>query len=367
MRANPLWLGRSLLAVWRRVTNQSAWENAFFRGDRFFVAFGALYVRSSRWTSDIDTTLREHIPRMSRGSAFLRWGIGRPSQNPAVLIDGLGRFGNSIAQTLNALEIARKLRSRAVLYHRFDAIQNGTVDLGGDISLERVSPFLIARGRAPRIVWRTSAMTPAILFCNPCDESFEEPRVALRDATRVQEFSYANNRVDHELTIHVRGGDVFSHNPEEMYGQPPWAFYLRVLESQPWERVVLVSEDAKNPVVALIENWCLQHEIPILNSGDSFPAALHAISKGRYLVSSTGTFLPAIAFLAGGERVLFQFHVEPSPFVCKKTTSVRVVKDHSEHYVKSVMSHNWENSEIQKSLMVSYPRDNLSDVIWDEE
>lgn len=367
MRANPLWPGRSLLAVWRRVTNQSAWENVFFRGDRFFLAFGALYVRSSRWTSDVDTTLREHIPHMSRGSAFLRWGIGRPPHNPAVLIDGLGRFGNSIAQVLNALEIARKLHSPAVLYHRFDAIRNETVDLGGNISLERVRPFPVARGRAPRIVWRTSAMTPAILFCNPCDELFEKPRVALRDATRVQELSNTTDHADRELTIHVRGGDVFSHNPEEMYGQPPWAFYLRVLESQPWERVTLVSEDDRNPVVALIKKWCLQHEIPILNSGDSFSAAVQAISKGRNLVSATGTFLPAIAFLAGGERVLFQFHVEPSPFVCRKITSVKIVKDHTEHYVKAVMSHNWENSEIQKSLMVSYPPDNLSDVIGDEE
>lgn len=366
MRPRRRWARRPAQRLWRRVTDRSAWGNVVFRGERFFLAFGGLYVRSSRWTTDVDTNLRNHIPHVARGSAFLRWGVLRSPQNLAVLIDGVGRFGNSIAQVLNALEIARKLQSRSILYHRFDAIQNDSVDLGNNISLERVRPFPVARRRPPTIVWRTSAITPAILFCNPCEEWFEKPRIALRNATRVRKFSGTPKQVNRELTIHIRGGDVFSRNPEEMYGQPPWAFYQRVLESQRWERVVVVSEDDRNPVVDHIAQWCLQNGIRPVNAGGSFSSAVEAISMGRNLVSATGTFLPAITYLSGGERVLYQFHVAPSPFVCNRITTVKVVRDRSEHYVKSVMSNNWENSESQKILMVSYPLENLSDPIGEE-
>lgn len=366
MRDKPPGAGKPPLALWRKLTNRSAWGNLFFRGNRFFLAFGGLYVRSPRWTSYVDTILRNHIPQMAKGAAFVRWGVTRTPQNSAVLIDGVGRFGNSIAQVLNALEIAHKLESPAVLYHRFDAMRNESVDLGDGVSLERVKPFRCDRRTVPKIMWRTSAITPSILFCQPCEERFNKARAALREATGVQELLTTSNQTDRELTIHVRGGDVFSEGPEEMYGQPPWAFYLRVLESQRWERVVVVSEDDRNPVVALIEKWCLQNDVKSVNAGGSFSSAVEAISRGRNLVSATGTFLPAIAYLSGGERVLFQFHVKPSPFVCSKNTTVKVVKDRSEHYVKSVMSHNWENSEPQKILMVSYPLENLSDLIGEK-
>jgi hypothetical protein len=303
---------------------------------------------------------------MAKGAAFVRWGVARTPQNSAVLIDGVGRFGNSIAQVLNALEIAHKLESPAVFYYRFDAIRNESVNLGNGVSLERVKPFRWARRTVPKIMWRTSAMTPSILFCQPCDERFNKARAALREATGVQELLPSPHQTDRELTIHVRGGDVFSEGPEEMYGQPPWAFYLRVLESQRWDRVVVVSEDDRNPVLAYITQWCLQNDIKSVNAGGSLSSAVEAISRGRNLVSATGTFLPAIAYLSGGERVLFQFHVEPSPFVCSKITTVKVVKDRSEQYVKAVMSHNWDNAESQKALMVSYPLENLSDLIGEK-
>ena len=334
-----------------------------FRGNTWFLAFGGIYFRSATTTAAINSALRAPLPGMSNGLAFVRLGAVGSDNGTSVLIEGMGRFGNSIAQVLNALEVARHLDSLSVLYHRFDAVRNRPLALGHDISLKKLPLVSPSKRSSPRTIWRTSAITPAILFCNPCEEWFNEPRLALRDATSVGNFSGADNPEDLKLTIHIRGGDVFSNVPEEMYGQPPWAFYQRVLESEKWNQVVLVTEDENNPVVAPIAKWCAQNMVSLLRTGESFLSAIEAISKGSHLVGSTGTFLGAITYLSGGSRVLFQFDEEVSPFVCRQLVKVHTVRDEAREYVESVMSENWKNTHFQRQLMVSYPISKVSGVI----
>ena len=358
---------RSLANVWKRANNVAVWENILFRGDNWFLAFRGIYIRSGPKTAAIDASLRANLPGMSAGVAFVRLGTLRTAGNTAVLIDGVGRFGNSIAQVLNALKIARNLKSKSVLFHRFDAIDNSVIDLGDETVLRKLPLNRSCERYFPHTIWRTSAITPRVLFCDPCDESFEKPRTALSKATYVGSFLGPEPIEALTLTIHVRGGDVFSDNPEELYGQPPWAFYQRVLESQKWNRVIMVTEDEANPVVTRITDWCVLRGTPLRRTGDSFTSAIEAISQGTHLVGGTGTFLGAIIYLSGGTRVLYQFEVDGSPFICHKQVSVLTVRDEAGEYVESIMRGNWKNTPVQRDLMISYPLSKLSGVTGQQQ
>lgn len=349
--------------LWSRARNFAAWENILFRGDTWFLAFGGIYIRSSRRTDEIDGRVRSVLPGMSAGAAFVRLGSVRTTGPTAVLIEGMGRFGNSIAQVVNALEIARNLESKSVLFHRFDAIRNSVVDLGHEILLRKLRLAPSHRRHTPLTIWRTSAITSHILFCNPCNEWFEQARSALRAAASMGAFQSPATTENLTLTIHVRGGDVFSDDPEELYGQPPWAFYRRVLQLHNWRQVVLVTEDDKNPVVLRIIEWCVLKGIPLKRTGDSFRAAIEAISQGTHLVAGAGTFLGAIIYLSGGRRVLYQFEEAISPFICHQLVSLHTVRDEAGEYVDSVMRGNWKNTASQRELMLSYPTTKLSGVL----
>jgi hypothetical protein len=358
---------RSFADFWRRASNIAVWENFLFRGDNWFLAFGGIYIRSARKSEAKDARLRAVLPGMSAGAAFVRLSPVRATGNIAVLIENVGRFGNSIAQVLNALEIARNLESKSVLFHRFDAIGNRAIDLGYKIILRKL-PIARSRGRShPHTIWRTSAITPRIVFCEPCDDWFEQPRLALRAATNVGGLIGPDPIENLTLTIHVRGGDVFSDKPEELYGQPPWAFYQRILESKKWNLVILVTEDDENPVVLRIAEWCVLRGTQFKRTGDSFTSAIEAISQGTHLVGGAGTFLGAIVYLAGGRRVLYQFEADSSPLICHKQVSVQIVRDEAGEYVESIMRGNWKNTPVQRDLMVSYPLSKLSGVTGQQQ
>jgi len=61
------------------------------------------------------------------------------------------------------------------------------------------------------------------------------------------------NQQDHflndpkKLSIHIRGGDIFSISPHPSYRQPPLDYYLKIMKS--YEEVFLIAQDKFNPCV----------------------------------------------------------------------------------------------------------------------
>ncbi|MDA9786873.1 hypothetical protein N9C74_02455 [Pontimonas sp.] len=350
-----------MLALFRRLGDANQWQALIFRGNRMFLAFGGLYVRSPTETMRISQSLMHAIPEAPKGKAFVRVTLN-PRKNPelAVLIAGIGRFGNSVAQVLNSIRLAQVLQSNLVLFHRFDAIGNKNVNLGNTHKLVRLTGRNTTGGSAPGVIWRTYSITPNILFCDPCADDLREARQALGLALNIAPLPRPVVGSTQTLTIHVRGGDVFSSKPERYYGQPPWAFYRRVLESATWGTVELVSEDDSNPVVPLIRKWCDEHSADLQEPGHEFRSAVSAISNARHLVAAHGTFAPSIAYLSGGSRVVFQFHEQASQFFCPTHTKILTVHDLRGEYVEAIMNRNWQNTDKQRNMMTTYPLDSLS-------
>tara|TARA_B110000503_G_C7078789_1_gene384170 strand:- start:65 stop:1129 length:1065 start_codon:yes stop_codon:yes gene_type:complete len=343
----------------------SALRTFITRGDRAFVAFGALYLRSTSATGTIREQLNSGLPEAPSGTAFVRWGrapkAGRDkAPSLAVLISGFGRFGNSILQVLNSYQIARSLSAQEVFYFRYDILQNLNIALAGNVDLIRVTLLEKINQRTPGLIWKTDAMIGQQVLIQPCSPLAKG--IAQNLAAAINSGSGSRPTMGGVLTIHLRSGDIFWSNPHRSYGQPPFSYYLRILESKPWEHVILVAEDDQNPCYEMISDWCEKHQKNLEVTGLEFQDTLSAIAGARNLVTGGGTFVPAITYLFPLERTIYTFEHTGEALMCGEEISILNVRDQLGDYARQVLSKNWTNSGIQRELMVSYPPSGLSGI-----
>ena len=337
--------------------SKSAWILALSRGGNYFFAGGCLYSKSDRVTQEIRETFGKPIADLG-GKAFRRVSLAslfmskRKQQVDAVLIAGVGRLGNSVVQIINVVNLARFVGANKVFYHLFTAIDNRNLRIADDISLEKISVFG-RRSHPPEIIWRTYAVSGPEPLYSPFDASTTPARAALSKA--VFDHITPVETSPTTLTIHLRSGDIFGPNPHPSYGQPPWAYYLRVLTSQPWSEVRLVAEDSNNPCHAGVLSWCQEMGITAIKAGQSIESSLAEISSAHNLVTGIGTFCPAIVYLSMRPIRVYVFGAEIPALLRDSRTEVYGSVDSSGSYTREILSGNWSNSTEQRELMMAYP------------
>lgn len=340
------------------------WRDFFTRGSRFFIAFGGVYRVSESLTTKIQSQLDAAIPGCPTGKAYERVGARHATSSPpAVLIAGIGRLGNSIVQVLNSLVIASHLGSKQIYFHVFEAIGNVSLTLSATVRLSPLRVARAARFRPPEVVWRTYAMTPFGVLQDPFDGVFDLAREELRRGLAVLQRPSPRSPADDVLTVYIRSGDIFAGPSEPDYGQPPWAFYEKVLQFKAWSRVELVTEDKGNPTYEPILEWCRERDTPVDVLGATLNEAVEAVMCSSHLVSARGTFVPSLLFLTDDDKEVFQFQDEKNPLMGGGNLTLWRVTDKDGIYVASVMSRNWANTEAQRALMLDYPADSLSDIV----
>lgn len=347
-----------------RILSAKKWRDFLTRGSRFFIAFGGIYRVSELLTAEIQNQLDAKVPGCPNGRAYERMGARHSSSStPAVLIAGIGRLGNSIVQVLNSLAIAGQLKSNRVYFHLFDAIGNASLNLTPTLRLEPLSMVRTTRSHPPKIIWRTYAMTSFGVLQDPFDNVFDLAREELRRGLNVPQKPSGAARDDGVLTVYLRSGDIFAGPSEPDYGQPPWAFYEKVLEFKPWTRVEIVAEDRGNPTYGPIFEWCRDRGIPVDVLGAKLEDAVEAVVRSTHLISARGTFVPSLLYLTNDDKEVFQFHDDKNRLMGGRNLTLWRVTDNDGDYVASVMSNNWANSEAQRALMLEYPADSLSEIV----
>ena len=328
------------------------------RGSLFVVENRQIFIRSNTETARISGLIEKKWPHARQGLAYVRWPAHSPPSGIAILISGIGRFGNAVTQVNNACSLARFLRSSSILYFRFDAIQNRSLELTDGLKLSRIDVFGSTPRRSPDLLWKTDSIYSSGLIFNPCDTTTREVSRNLAGFMGLDALppKFSGN----VLTIHLRSGDIFGPDPHQNYGQPPWAFYLRVLKARSWTEVILVSEDRGNPNWPLIAEWCRLHDVHLTLAGSEVIEALNNLVMADNLVLSRGTFAPAAILLASHAKRLFYFGDRPDTLICSATHEVWQVQDRGGRYTSSLLSKNWVNSEEQRRLMVDYPESDVS-------
>lgn len=328
------------------------------------MGFGGLYVRSTKASKLLQNQLNAELSPAPKGTAFLRWPYRakNPAQHKsvatvAVLIAGVGRFGNSVLQVLNSYRIASILGSTTVYYFHYSAIKNRATALTGGIEMIRFSLNLPSRPRAPRVIWKTHAMVGQKVLVDPCSGPSQVISQNLQAAV-LPGYKKGKTR-ESVLTIHLRSGDIFWDSPHNSYGQPPFAYYKQILESRNWALVEIVSEDSSNPCHELITTWCKQAGVRARALGEDFETALTSLARAQHLVAGSGTFVPAITYLFPLQRNVYTFEYSKSELYCAENVIVFTIRDRLGTYTREILSNNWRNLPWQRQLMADYPDDAL--------
>lgn len=156
------------------------------------------------------------------------------------------------------------------------------------------------------------------------------------------------------LVIHLRGGDVFGVRDAPEYGQPPLGFYMKVLAHRAWERVIVVHEDDRNPVLQGLIEHCQNEAIPCRQVSGALRDDLAILLAAENFVASRGTFGPAIAGLSQRVNTIYYFEDKFSISPPKTGITLFRAEDTSGEYRETVLRSNWQHSPSQLSLMLSY-------------
>lgn len=273
----------------------------------------------------------------------------------AVRLSHAKRFANSILQLSHALQAAQSLGAQRLHLPHLWFLTPGRLRTADGVEIihppaeaaaaDLCHDDLVLTGGFLRMV----ALRPLHRRCLP-------PRRPLRVFRPLLRLDL-QGPPDHpdDLTIHLRSGDVFCDQPPHpLYGQPPLAFYQRVVAAHPWRRVSLVFEDRLNPVIPALLEWLPGRcaEVAVVNG--SLEADLHHLLRARNLVSGRGTFCCAVAALSRRLQRVYSFD-QPFPTWGNRRITTFTCPDRLGHYVASVCRDNWIHSPEQRQLMLTYP------------
>lgn len=283
-------------------------------------------------------------------------------------IKPLGRFGNVVAQLLNATMVARALGVRRIA---FPAYSPGPLpgDAAG-ITLERHVPDTVPT-LAANFFW--AAPFGAIL--GPAREA-----AAMLAALTPRYAALIPTAPAEEIAVHFRAGDVFGvRDPAgydwivPIYVQPPASFYTEAIARARAETgisaVRLVYEGIENPAVGIVADWLLRERIPFASQSLSAAEDLRALIAARVIVAACGTFAEAASLLSPHLRQLWAFRtVECHAHIQARTeplwerllrgkgVACRVLRDAGDYIAPLT----WAATPEQLAELRSYPAAKLS-------
>ena len=268
------------------------------------------------------------------------------------------RFGNSVLQLTNALNLAENLNVKIIEFahpHPF-------------FSCNRVGPYEFVHSDQPpdRATIESSffyvdAFRLSVDTVARCRLFTDYIRPLLRPRIRD-----ADPRVNEEdLVLHFRAGDVFSQSPPHPdYGQPPLSFYLAVVEREKPARVWLVSEDRGNLCVDAVESALHDRGIEVIPQSAALEDDIRLLLSARRLVVSRGTFAHMIAHLSERLQRLYFFESSEENMEVLRALGVEIVRviDIKGEFKAKVLTE-WRGSSEQRALMFSYSAENLAFIV----
>jgi hypothetical protein len=154
-------------------------------------------------------------------------------------------FGNSLVQLTNAIDLAKRTKSLLMLPNI------GTCNEAYEF-LSRLPNFSYTDG-----VGCNETLESKFYFKDECfghtitnDTRREILQSDIHDHLEYEDFDLD----DDELVIHIRSGNIFGGWVHKNYAQPPMSFYDKVISEAKPNKIVIVTEDYKNPCVKGILN-----------------------------------------------------------------------------------------------------------------
>lgn len=152
---------------------------------------------------------------------------------------------------------------------------------------------------------------------------------------------------DNTLVIHIRSGDIFSHNPHSKYIQNPLNYFLSIIDN--FQETIVVCEDNKNPIIGYLKKIkCVRVE-----QNDFLTDISMILSAKNLCLSGVGTFGPICAMLSDNIQNLFITNIVniDDQWIFNSNINVEYSHIDLDRYIKP---NSWKNTADQRSLMINY-------------
>jgi hypothetical protein len=276
----------------------------------------------------------------------------------AIVCTPLGAFGNSIYSICSIVALALSLGVRQIFLPEKPYLASSAVICGISIQTYKDSSK-VYDALVDYIVLKGSFFSlPAFSAILP-----GHPLALGETLVPLLSFKTFHRPLDrNHLVIHIRSGDVFkSNHPHPGYGQPPLAFYEKIVQSFGWEQITIVCEDTLNPVIDALHTLVSSHYPAItinIRHGQSLEDDICFMLAAVNLVGGRGSFIPSIAVLSPNISTLYLWHSDNQGLGIEGIT-LFLLRDKSGSFTAKCLSQNWANTDEQTSAMLNYPIDDI--------
>lgn len=307
-------------------------------------------------------------------STPLNWLLGPAlsSRRPTALLipEPFGRLGNQTIQLVHAIAISKRLRVSRILAPHNSLLPAGitTLPSGGEVDTapETVSSVRLRDLWATKWNWtrQDSQLVMNTYFSRELEQKLSPAEYdgAFSELRAVAPLGAGDRPLPaSHLVIHLRGGDAFGPQAHPDYAQPPLAFYRLILASRRWRQVTIVRADASHPFEELLLSEIREAGVKVHVQSASAEEDARFLARARSLVSSRGSFVPAIVGRSTHCSELFIFGDEDR---LRAGLAVHRIVDEKGDYWRSCCQRNWQDSAKQRQLMRDYPAENCR---WETE
>lgn len=288
---------------------------------------------------------------------FGRFNNGPVAQQiHALVIPKRKRFGNALLQLADAYNIARGLGVNKI-YHRGYSFLKDTADIDGVLFVKGIPK--------PSENYLIGDFYQNHALLDVCPDNLDRWEIVHMMAEHMTLSLLAKSDDPlHEssLYIHLRSGDIFKKTPPHRdYGQPPLAFYTKIIRSQPWRKVHLVFEDQFNPVIPALQSFLSEAGILYETHSGDIRHDIEVLLRAKNLVIARGTFIYPILCISQYIDQVFYFEVDEHSLWGLQNSPIRFHKctDLGDTYRRTILTE-WKNNAEQNALMLDYPESHIS-------
>jgi len=154
------------------------------------------------------------------------------------------------------------------------------------------------------------------------------------------------NFTDNDLVIHIRSGDVYSKYPHSGWIQPPLSFYKTIINEKKWDKIILICEDDKSPIIKPLINEYRN----IIFKINSLNEDINIIIQAKNICFGMGSFIPSLLLLNDNINTIYY------PSYCHRyLLDLLYCKNKKVYELENYINKGeWKNTEEQRNIMLTY-------------
>jgi len=250
-----------------------------------------------------------------------------------------GRLGNNISQIINAIYVARHYNINKVIFPKHNVFKNNFINL----NINNKTP-INKKNYNDKFFSRKKICDKYDIDLSIFEKKIDNITQILKNIIVID--SSKINLTNNDLVIHIRSGDVYNSNPHHGWVQPPLIFYEKIINKKKWDKIIIICEDKKSPVIK-----------PLLCKYNNIIFKVQLLEEDiKYIIScknicfGMGSFIPSLLLL--NENLINIYY----PEYCYRYL-LDLVSCNTKHVYKLenyIKCSEWKNTKEQIKIMLTY-------------